>query len=519
MKVLLVTSQVAKDEVERYARESQVETTVLALNVAVAAFLTPKTISEALKKSDLKAYDLILTPGLISGDTSVISAAVGIPSYKGPRYDADLPLVLDALRQIKLSTVEPACDLLREQLQKKALQEIEKTEQNRMELLKKPGNILIGNLAVGKDFPMRVVAELVDAPLMDEPTIKRHAKRFMKEGADIIDVGMVAGDPHPSDARRVVALVKRTVDVPVSIDSLDPDEIREGVLAGADLVLSGDEGNISEIAPYASGVAVVVIPSNQRQGRFPNKAEDRVTFLEEIIARARLLSISKCVADLVLDPMDVLGSLAAFRMFAQRNPAIPIFAGVSNVTELMDADSVGVNALLARLCSEAGVNMMLATEKSDKAKGSVSEEAAAAKMMFLAKKRGSVPKDLGVDLLLFKDKRNREEQYDKKFEKRARVIRAETLGSLDLDPVGSFRIILDRLSEEIVAAHYSSQKMDEPDKIIKGKTADAIYGEIVKLTLASQPRHLAYLGAELAKAEIALRTGKEFIQDIPMFTK
>ena len=70
MKVLIVTSQLAKDEVERYARESLVETTVSALNVAIAAFLTPKTISEALKKSDWKGYDLILTPGLVNGDTS-----------------------------------------------------------------------------------------------------------------------------------------------------------------------------------------------------------------------------------------------------------------------------------------------------------------------------------------------------------------------------------------------------------------------------------------------------------------
>ncbi len=66
--------------------------------------------------------------------------------------------------------------------------------------------------------------------------------------------------------------------------------------------------------------------------------------------------------------------------------------------------------------------MLLATEKSDKAKGTIKEEATAAKMMFLAKKRGSVPKDLGIDLLLLKDKRNREEIYDKGLEKKTRVL-------------------------------------------------------------------------------------------------
>ena len=58
--------------------------------------------------------------------------------------------------------------MLREKLQQQALQEIERTEKNRAELLKKPSSMLIGNLAVGKDFPMRVLAEIVDAALMDK---------------------------------------------------------------------------------------------------------------------------------------------------------------------------------------------------------------------------------------------------------------------------------------------------------------------------------------------------------------
>jgi len=519
MKVLLITSQLAKDAVERYAKESQLETEVLALNVAVAAFLTPQTISEALKKSRVKSCDLILTPGLINGDTSTISRAVGVPAFKGPRYAADLPMVLDSLGQVKLSTVVPACDLMREKLQKKALQEIEKTEQNRDELLKKPGSMLIGNLAVGKDFPMRVLAEIVDAPLMDEETVQRLAKRFVKAGASIVDVGMVAGESRPSDAKRLVELVKRVVDVPVSIDSLDPLEIREAVLGGADLVLSGDAGNIEAIAPYVSKVAVVLIPTNQRQGCFLKKAEERVKFLEQTIGKAKKLGVAKCVADLILEPTDVLESFTAFRQFARRNPDLPLFVGVSNVTELMDADSVGVNALLARLSSEVGASILLATEKSDKAKGSIGEQVAAAKMMFLAKKRGSVPKDLGVDLLLLKDKRNREELYDRTLEQEAAVIFAEKRDSVESDTKGSFRIIVDRLGENIVAAHYASQKMDTPDKIVKGKTANAVCAEIAGLGLASQPNHLAYLGGELAKAEIALKTGKEYIQDKAMFTK
>jgi dihydropteroate synthase-like protein len=198
---------------------------------------------------------------------------------------------------------------------------------------------------------------------------------------------------------------------------------------------------------------------------------------------------------------------------------VPLFVGVSNVTELIDADSVGVNALLARLSSEVGASIMLATEKSDKAKGTVGEEVVAAKMMFLAKKRSSVPKDLGLDLLLLKDKRNREELYDKAFEKNMQVIAAEKPDLTELDAMDSFTIVLDRIGTDIVALHYASAKLEKPDKIIKGKTADAVYAKIIELRLVSREDHVAYLGSELAKAEIALRTGKEYIQDKAMFTK
>lgn len=520
MKVLLITGALAEDTVKLYAKESSIETETLALKMAVAALLTPETIANSLKNTKLADFNMILVPGLVRGDTTVISKATGIPAFKGPRYAADLPTVLDSLCEVQLSTVVPACDLLREKLAQKALQEIEKAEQNREELLKKPGSMLIGNLAVGKEFPMRVLAEIVDAALMDKETIQQTAKRFVQVGADIIDVGMVAGESRPQDAKRIVEWVKQVVDVPVSIDTLDPAEIQAAVQAGADLILSGDEGNIEAIAPFASKVAVVVIPTNQRQGYFPKKPQDRVKYLEEIIQTAKKLGVTKCIADLVLEPSDVLESFIAFKEFAARNPAVPLFVGASNVTELMDADSVGVNALLARLSQEVDASILLATEKSAKAKGTVAEEVAAAKMMFLAKKRGSVPKDLGIDLLILKDKRVHEEPYDKKLEAGAKVVDAsEKPEPAVLDSESMFKISIDRAEGVLVAVHYTSLDMNKPVNIIKGKTADSVYAKIMEMCLVSKLDHAAYLGSELAKAEIALRTGKEYIQDKELFVK
>jgi dihydropteroate synthase-like protein len=380
--------------------------------------------------------------------------------------------------------------------------------------------MLIGDLAVGKDFPMRVMAEIVDAALMPSDEIQRLAKHYVKMGADIIDVGMVAGESRPSDAKRAVEAVKKAVNVPVSIDTLDADEIREAVAAGAELILSADAGNVEQIAPFAADVAVVVIPTNQREGYFPTKPGDRLRFLEEIMAKARKLGMKRLIADLILEPSNVLESLVAFRDFAVKHPDVPLFVGVSNVTELMDADSVGVNALLARLASEVNASVLLATEKSSKAKGTVREEALASKMMFLAKKRGSVPKDLGVDLLVLKDKRKHEEAYDETLEADAQVTMAkEETAQAPADPQGVFRIMVDRHAETIVALHFATAEAETPSSIVKGETAEAVYAKIVEMGLVTRLDHAAYLGSELAKAEIALKTGKEYIQDKELFKK
>jgi dihydropteroate synthase-like protein len=181
---------------------------------------------------------------------------------------------------------------------------------------------------------------------------------------------------------------------------------------------------------------------------------------------------------------------------------------------------VGVNALLARLSQEVNASILLATEKSDKARGTVAEEVAAVKMMFLAKKRGSVPKDLGIDLLILKDKRNHEEPYDKKLEVKATVIEApEKPEPAVLDSAGMFKISIDRVQGVLTAVHYASLDMTKPVNIVKGKTADGVYAKIVEMGLVSRLDHAAYLGSELAKAEVALRTGKEYVQDSILFKK
>jgi len=76
---------------------------------------------------------------------------------------------------------------------------------------------------------------------------------------------------------------------------------------------------------------------------------------------------------------------------------------------------------------------------------------------------------------------------------------------------------VDRQEKNIVATYFTLADASKPSLIIKGKSAEQVYGQIVASGLVSRLDHAAYLGGELAKAEIALSTGKEYIQDKRMF--
>jgi dihydropteroate synthase len=90
---------------------------------------------------------------------------------------------------------------------------------------------------------------------------------------------------------------------------------------------------------------------------------------------------------------------------------------------------------------------------------------------------------------------------------------------VSLDAKGMFRINVDRDKGNLVAIHYDSSKPTAPLNVIEGRTADAINAKIIALGLVSKLDHAAYLGRELAKAEIALQTGKAYVQDTTLFGK
>jgi dihydropteroate synthase-like protein len=249
------------------------------------------------------------------------------------------------------------------------------------------------------------------------------------------------------------------------------------VEAGVDLILSGDAGNLEAIASFAHDVPLVVIPTNQRRGIFPQTPAARVRLLEQLIKKAKQLGFTKIVGDLILEPTNVLESYIAFHEFSRRNRDVPLLIGVANVVELFDADSVGLNALLARLASEVNISILLVTEKSPKTRGSVAEASAAAKMMFLAKKRNSVPRDLGIDLLVLKEKTEIEAPFTSDLIGDCEVLLAKNQSATGVvDPCGIFRVIVDREAGEIVGLHYKSSDAAKPVHAVRGENARRLWG-------------------------------------------
>lgn len=490
------------------------DASVVALPRPVAALMSCAFIARELRKLDLSGFDLVLIPGMVAGDARVIEDELGVRAAKGPKHAADLPVVLEALAEgAELSTRAPACELLRRRVEERAmalLQELERrVDRARAVRVGRRRGVWVGGPV------LRVFAEVLNAPLLSPEELAREARRYRGAGADVIDVGMLSEDPRPRAVRKLLRAVRRAVDAPVSVDTLDREEVVAALKARADAILSLTP-SMAEAAERlldvegAREAAYVLIPFEPR-GRGRMRAEERVEVLVEAVRRMREAGLRRVLADPLLDPPvspGCLEGLRACQLLRERAPDVPVVLGAGNVTELIDADSHGVNALLASLAVEVGASAILTTEGSRKTRGCVEEAVKAAKMASLARARGSPPKDLGVDLLVVKEKRRRGVDV----ELPPKVVEAGGAEEPRRDPAGSFRIGVDEERGLLVAVHYPPGSAS-PSLAVIGRRALEVRDSIVELGLVSDLKHAFYLGYELAKAEVALSLGRSYVQD------
>ncbi|MEN6609687.1 MAG: dihydropteroate synthase-like protein [Methanoregulaceae archaeon] len=469
MQILLPTGSITASILRSAAKGLNADVVITG---EVASFVTPDAVRDLLR---MKEYDMVIVSGMCTASFDKVEEETRIPVYRGTRHAADMAFLLPLIGTIELSRTIPADDFLILKKREGALRHIREMEENAS------FDYLIRGVKIGGTSRMKVLSEIMDAH--KEKHLREKVLAALSSGSDIVDLGF-GFDATPEDVSRCFTQLE-DISSPLSVDTQDPDLIL-AALGRADLVLSLHEGNISSIGNDVaqSGSAAVVVPRGKT--------------LEENLAAAEDAGISCLIADPLLQPVGsgLVQSLCRFR-----NYGYPLFFGAGNVVELLDADSPGVNALLAAMAHETGASVIFTSEHSDKTQGSISEMRTATEMMVLTRDR-PYPKDLGIDLLILKEKRRRREP--------ACVCQEEVHAGpvpkeIIYDPRGNFRIGID--AGEIIVVHRNLA--------IRGKHWDEVLETLLARDLVSRLDHAAYLGKELYKAELAIRYGRSFEQDGP----
>ncbi|HEX6092548.1 MAG TPA: DUF6513 domain-containing protein, partial [Dongiaceae bacterium] len=325
---------------------------------------------------------------------------------------------------------------------------------------------------------VRIFAEIVEAPSLDVPGILARAAAYRAAGADVIDIGCLPDTPFPHLEDSVTAL--HDAGYKVSVDSADGEELRRGGKAGADFLLSVSEDTLDVLDSVAS--TPVLIPAQHGDLDSLLRAMDRL----DATGRAYL-------ADPILDPIHFgfADSLVRYVELRRRRPDARILMGTGNLTELTDADSSGVTAMLMGIVSELHISNVLVVQVSPHCRRAVQETDAARRLMFAAREESSLPSQIDASLLSLHDR--------KPFPADAAEI-AETASAVADD---NFRI---EAAEDGVHIYNRQGHHIGADP----------FDLYPRLGVESDGGHAFYLGFELAKAHIAWQLGKRYVQDRPL---
>jgi len=322
--------------------------------------------------------------------------------------------------------------------------------------------------------------EINDIHGLTDEAIVLAAERYRRSGADIIDLGCSPEHPVKDSGRIVRLLMERGFRV--SIDTFNEDEALSADDAGAEILLSLGSENIGLAARLKNAVPVVV--PDHGQG---------LASLRRNLDEARGLGARRVIADPVLDPIH-FGFAASIRRYCETREAFPdvdLLMGAGNLTELTEADSTGINAILLGVMSELGIGYVLTTEVAAWARGSVRELDCGRRMMHHAASRGTLPKGFDDRLVTTRDARLTRPTEPELREMHARLTDR------------NFRIETD--GEAIFVFN--------GERFVKDTNIRAMFP---RLGIEDDASHAFYMGRELMKADLARRLGKKYIQGEPL---
>jgi dihydropteroate synthase-like protein len=400
---------------------------VAVMKITVAALMTTTWIARFLEVPE--AVTRIMIPGLCEGETDVMAERFGIPVEKGP---ADLKQLPSWFGQADARASYGPRDV-------------------------------------------RVFAEINHVPRLSRERILELAGYYRDAGADVIDLGMSLDRRWLDEGPAMIAEL-RDRGFALSIDTMDPEEILMADEAGVDYVLSLNGSN-RDLAERLRATPVLI----------PDTPED-LDSLEATIAHLEGLG-KPYLVDPIIEPIGTgfAASLGRYLEVRRRHPAAEMLMGIGNLTELTEADSTGVTALLIGFCQELGIHNVLTTEVIDWASGAVREAVLAAQLMRFAHEQGTPPKHVDGRLLTVKD-----EDFRPYAESELRELQAQVT-----DP--NFRIFAD--SDWIYVFN--------AERFVKGTDFNEIFDQLG----VDEATHAFYLGKELMKATIARALRKNYRQE------
>jgi dihydropteroate synthase-like protein len=399
---------------------------IAVLPISVAALMNTRFLAKHLNSA--RDCERVVIPGLCKGNLSLIADKLGVEVIRGPESLKDIPAHFGTARQRE---------------------------------------------GYG-DHQVKILAEIVDAYRISLEEILARACYFRSSGADIIDLGCPVEGGFPDIGRVVRAL--KAAGFLVSVDSFNAEDILEADAAGVDFLLSVNARNM-ELARRVR-CTVVVIPD----------FDEGLGSLDRNIAQLEAWHTSYII-DPVLSPIgfgftESVGNFIATR---RKYPQAEMLMGLGNLTELTDADTTGMTAVMAGIIEELGINYVLTTEVISWARGAVREIDLARRLMHYACQNKILPKHLDDGLITVKDP-----PFECFSEDELRGMQAKVRDR-------NFRIFAGRDFVFVFNNHL----------FVKGDDIGAIFDQ-----LGVQETSLAfYLGRELHKALLAMRLGKKYVQE------
>ena len=430
--ILFLTGHLARARLEAVlaGMDGAFDWKVLDIGVKVAALMTEEIIMRRLP-NPVEA-DQVMLPGRCRADLERLSSRFGVPFLRGPDELKDIPTYFGRARK--------ASDMTK--------------------------------------YDIQIFAEIVDASALSVDSILKRASDYIQKGANVIDLGGLPDTPFPYLEEGIRTLKQQGYKT--SVDSANPEELLRGGKAGADYLLSLNEDTL-HIADEVASIPVLI----------PKEHGDMASLYRAMDALDK--KSRKYLVDPVLDPINFgfMESLERYAQVRRERPDAEMLMGTGNLTELTDADTTGITAVLLGIASELHIRNVLVVQVSPHTRRTVEEHDLARRIMFASRAEHELPKDYADGLLCLHACRPFPQSSDEIAES-AREVRDK-----------NFRI---EIAEDGIHIYNRDGH----------HIAQDAFDLYPKLGVDQDGAHAFYLGAELARAEIAWRLAKRYAQDEPL---